>query len=228
MIDLIISSRQRTSASTKAALLSVVLLCALSLTAAEAIEPVIAFGFDTATVSGVTPGGKTVWLSLAHETPSYNLRITEQVALVVDDDRDGTVRHSFGRRLPHQSVWVVLDLTQGAMAVATPDRTRVRRRVLPPGALRPGTGDRTARLAASGEYLTFLYVRPAVGAWVVTVDDGTSSDGDQLDDGNVSVPLDRMQPIGDSPPPPKGFKPGDVVVTIDPLTFEVFDLRVMD
>lgn len=191
-------------------------------------QPVLEFEPGAVKASGVTPGAGTVWLAVSHEPRSYNLRVSQRASILTDDDRDGAVRLGVDRPVSQRSVWIVLDLVKGAMGLAAPGPARLRRTPLAPGSIRPGAGGGAAQIVVHHEYLFILYVRPGAGAWLMEADDGTSTDGDMLDDGHVSVPLHRMQPVGDSPSPPVAFAAGDVVIGVDPMTLEIFDLRVRE
>lgn len=202
----------------------VVLLCCASAVA----QPSITFETHGASVAGIGPGSKAMLFALLHEQPAYNLQITGISELLRDEDRDGVVRRPLGRAVPGTSVWIAADVAQGSVAAASPRPERFRRGPLGAGVIRPAADRKEARLVAVREFVAFIVVRPRVGAWSVIVDDGTTSDGDLLDDGNATALLSKLRPLGDSPPPPAALTPGDTVVAIDLRTLEVFDRRLTE
>ena len=64
-------------------------------------------------------------------------------------------------------------------------------------------------------------MRPGVGAWQITVGDGSGSDDDGAADGRIAAALDQMTAVAGTTAPPSRFDPTDVVVLIDPNRMEL-------
>jgi hypothetical protein len=189
--------------------------------AAAAVEPVLSFSPEAVTASGMTPGGKVIWFSVAREIAERSATIVRREWIADDEDKDGAVRFELGRPVPFQSIWTVVDLTTGAAAVAVPEGYPLRRIDLPGR----GTGHASGKpdwVEDDRGYVEVLLVRPGQGAWGATVGDGGEADDDGAYDGRLMAPLDQMRGVGASPAAvPERFSPRDVMVVIDPNRMEV-------
>lgn len=183
---------------------------------------------DRAVVAHVTPGASTAWYSVIHRWTGYRQKISRRASILVDGDGDGIVRMALSEPL-YRSVFVVVDLSNGDRAVEAPPGIKFRHKPLPPSAFRSRGGSEAARILHGPEtWMVFWIIRPGVGAWVATVDDGSPADGDASTDGNVSALLEKMRPVGQSPPAPDDFRRDDIVVAIAPETLDVFDGRFVN
>jgi hypothetical protein len=186
--------------------------------ASGSAQPVLTFADREVTASQVTAGGKSAWLAIAHDAQPERARISTLAELVKDDDADGVARLATNLAAVPESVWLTVDIATGAITAATPGAHKLRRTQVKLSKL--------DKLDAALEYLTFLVVRPGVGAWTVTVEDSGLADSDHADNGAVLASLDRLEPLGDSPDAPDGLRDGDVVAAVDPMTLHVYDLRL--
>lgn len=123
------------------------------------------------------------------------------------------------------SVWVAVDLSTGEFATVAPNGPPVQSDTfLGAGIGRAPSGSGAiSDLRAQAEVLV---VRPGVGAWELTLGDGSPVDGDGLADGQIEAPLDQMTPVADTPSPPTDFAAGDTLVLIDPLSLEIVVTRI--
>ncbi len=195
----------------------------LGLSAGAAAEPLISFGEKSLTASGITPGGKVVWFGVAREIAEHTATLVRRNRIVSDDDRDGAVRLDLDRKVPYQSIWVAIDLTSGASAVATPEGYPLRRLELPVGSLR-GEEGKPDWLEDTRGHVEILLARPGTegAAWGLAVGDGGDRDDDRAYDGRLVASLASFKGIGPSPPaPPQKYGPRDVVVVIDPNQMDV-------
>jgi len=184
---------------------------------------------DQAVVAHVTPGANTAWYSVIHDWRGYRLKMIRRAAMLVDHDGDGIVRMGLDEARERRSLFVVVDLTSGDYAVAASAGIKFHRKALPPGAFHSRSSSQTAKVNQENEeFLVFLLVRPGVGAWVSTVDDGSPLDGDRSIDGNIAALLEAMSPMGQSPGPPENFLRNDVVIAIAPETLHLFDGRFVN
>jgi hypothetical protein len=128
-------------------------ILALSATA----QPVVSFGADTVTASGVTSSSGALLLRVSREPKGYGVRLVTGVQLLDDSDRDGVVTLPLGRSVPADSLWVAVDRASAASAVASPGRAADHRlEKLQLGQLNQLTRD--------GDHLLVVLVRPGEGA----------------------------------------------------------------
>jgi hypothetical protein len=188
---------------------------------AAAVAPAITFAPEAVVASGMTPGGQVEWFGVAREISEHSATIVRRDRIASDDDQDGAVRLELGRPVPFQSIWVAVDLTTGAAAVATPEGYPLRRLELPGGNVGRG-GGKPDWVEDDRGYVEILAVRPGVGAWGAAVGDGGEADDDGVYDGRLVASLARLRGIGPNPPAaPQRFGPRDVIVVIDPNRMEV-------
>jgi hypothetical protein len=194
----------------------------------------IAFEKEAVLVSGLEPGAEVAWLSLASEPQRYYVRDTRREGIERDDDGDGTVEILLDGEVPPRSVWGIVDLSTGLFEWGAPEGFDLQKLAVPgEGAGRDNQG-RLNRLLAHRVGVEALWVRPGKGpgpgggkgVWALTVFDGSPGDRDGAADGGVAAALDEARPLGESPPPPEQMLPGDVVLVVDPRTYQVFSVRL--
>ena len=189
--------------------------------AAAAAQPTISMEPQAVVASGITPGGQVVWFSVAREIAERTATLVRREQIADDDDKDGSVRLELGRPVPFQSIWVAVDLTTGAAAVAVPEGYPLRQVDLPGRNLHAG-GGKPDWVEDDRGYVDILLVRPGEGAWVATVGDGGAEDDDGAYDGRLVASLARLHGVGASPAGgPQRFSPRDLVAVIDPNRMEV-------
>jgi hypothetical protein len=181
----------------------------------------ITFQTTSVTVEGVTAKGQVVGFSVAREIAQDDVAtVVRRSRALMDDDGDGKVQWDLGREVPLRSVWVAVDLATGQVATAAPEGYPLRRvdwRGL--GIVR---GDpRSDRVEDARSFAEVLLVRPGVGAWRLTVGDGSEADDDGLPDGRLAAALDRMSPVAGTAEAPSRFDPKDVLVLVDPNRMEL-------
>jgi len=177
--------------------------------------------------SGLTPGDKLAWFSVAREATGFGSQIVRREGVLLDDDKDGTARIELAEPVPSRSIWAAVDLKTGQYKLATPPGYLLSEAQFPPDTVRPGASGKLDQLFSGGRDLVdFFVARPAVGAWALTVWDGAGMDEDGPSNRQVSSAFGKMEPAGEGPPPPDGLKPGDVVIVIDPNAMEVQAARL--
>ncbi len=142
-----------------------------------------------------------------------------------DDDRDGEVVFELGREIPPISLWAVADVTTGRTEVQ-PGTETAARPADGPSELPTSRHDGSIALADRRAYLELLIVRPGVDGWTLSVGDGSEGDEDAAPDGLVVPAVARSHSLVARAGHPGGLRDGDVVVAIDPTTFEYYSLRL--
>jgi hypothetical protein len=190
----------------------------------------LAFEADAVVVSGVPAGARLAWLSLASEPHRYWVRHVRREGVETDADGDGAVRVAVDGGVPPRSVWGVVELETGEAVWAAPEGFALVETAARPEDVRQDGRGRLNRLLARRVGLELLWGRPGKGAeggaWGLTVVDGAPEDRDGAPDGGVAAAFEEARPLGESPPAPGELRPGDVVLGIDPRTYEVFALRL--
>ncbi|HVT56884.1 MAG TPA: hypothetical protein VHR45_00655 [Thermoanaerobaculia bacterium] len=184
--------------------------------------PAIHFEAQAVVVSGITPKGQVVWFSQAREFSQGVATMVRREKIAADSDGSGVVRFPLDRPVPALSVWVAVDLANGAAAAASPDGLPQRQLpLLDSGVIARGRalGD---QIVDHRGFVELLVVRPGKGAWGATVGEGSDRD-EAATRGTLAASLARMRPLAASPAAPSAFSAGDVVVVIDPnlLTYSV-------
>ncbi len=183
--------------------------------------PAITFQKSSVTVAGITPKGQAVLFGVAREIAADDVAtLVRRSQVLTDDDGDGAVSLDLGEDVPFRSLWVAVDLATGQVTAAAPAGYPLRlvswRGV---GIVRSSA--RADRVEDARTFAEVLLVRPGVGAWQLTVGDGSSNDDDGAADGQIAAALDRMTPVAGTTPPPSRFDPKDVVVLMDPNRMEL-------
>jgi len=160
---------------------------------AAAAAPALGFGAQGLTGSGFSPGGQVVWFGSARlVAEDYYLTLAHFQSVTLAD-AGGAARYDLGKPLPPASVWVAVDLTTGAYALATPNGVPPRLADLP--TLRTGSGATSDLVEDRRQLVAALLVRPGLGAWELTVGDGGPADEDGAGDGHLQFSLARMHPL---------------------------------
>lgn len=171
---------------------------------------------DAVTVLDVTPGSSVAMLSVAREPSYYMSRVVSRGEMLIDTDRDGTVRYEAQGGVAFSSIWVVVDVRSGDIAWTVPAgflAQEMRQR---------GAGRGRALEAIAGTVETgrnsvdLMIVRPGTGAWSVAARDGGPSDRDRTVNGRVRLDLSKLTPLSPtSGAAPHALLKGDVVVVLD-------------
>ncbi len=176
---------------------------------------------------GITPGGRAIWWSVAHERPDSFVTIVYRLEEQTDTDLDGKVGFAFDGPLPEASLWIAIDVATGSYATYAPEDFGVAETFLPPEAAIEGSG-RTPSDAfreVARPLVNVLLVRAGQGAWTLRAGDGGATDQDGID-GEISFTIDSMAPVGTSPTAPSRYAPGDRLLSIDVDQLELSTLVV--
>lgn len=185
--------------------------------------PHISFEDNTVVASGLTAGGKAVWLGVERrvdEEFSTEIARHQELEPVA---ADGTSKLALERPMARASVWVVVDLQSGAYTVAAPEGYRIARAGKVPR-LSPGAGSQPDGIVDERPYVFGLVVRPGEGAWSFEGGDGGDHDSDGQVNGQSRFALDRLEPLpgaAEGLAPPARAASGDLWVVVDPRKMEI-------
>jgi hypothetical protein len=191
--------------------------------------PTITIGKKGLVAQGITPGGRAIWWSVAHEHPDSFVTIVHRLEEQTDADLDGIVLFEHEGELPDASIWVAVDVTTGTYGSFAPVDFGVTETSLPPESAQTGVAGRDpadAFLEMAHPMIDVLLVRAAQGAWDLRVGDGGDADQDGGIEGEISFPIDGMAPIGASPAAPARYADGDLLLSIDIDDLELSSLVV--
>lgn len=196
--------------------------------------PVVVLSGQSLVAEGLTPEGRAVVFTVG-KPPGHLMAVTSRLDAMIEADAAGVAFVELPSPVAARSVWVVVDVESGELALASPDGFPLRQ-VEFPGR---GVGQSRRFLRDERRFLEVLLVRPAgavpagrdaaaeSGAWGRSFGDGGDGDGDGELDGKIEAVLERLRPIGESAVlPPDVLMPGDVVVAIDPMTLEIYTAKL--
>ncbi len=173
---------------------------------------------DRVVAFGLTPGGQAVWFAVSKERAEWMAKIVRYDRLVMADP-SGDSAFVPDAKVSPVSVWAVVDMTTGAYAMQTHSGMPTHLVSFPSAALKAEEGGDYS-VSDSRQALEVLLVRPGEGAWRLSLADGGPDDGDGAPN-RVLVPNARsFHSLMPDKAPLKGFHKGDVMLAIDPVTFD--------
>jgi hypothetical protein len=205
--------------------LVLVLASCLGFSLPLAAAPLLSFD-ETGVTAQVTPGATTALFGITHEWGPYRLRTFERAFMLEDADEDGVVHADLAHADQFNGVWMAVDMVTGERVVEATGEQAIQRDELAPEAFLPAGVGTVASVNQSETFAITWFVRPGVGVWTATVEDGAVGDGDALSNGNISATLDHMSAVGSSPEPPDDFRAGDIVAVVAPMTLKISDGRI--
>ena len=179
----------------------------------------ISFTESAMRASGVSQGGDAIVFACTIGRYSGFQKLGRHAEVIHDADRDGAIELTIAKPTI-SSLWVVVDFTTGAYAVAAPPGLEVRSMNVPEHGWKKGREHFDLRR----DYLEVLVVRPGEGAWTLSASEGGAND----DDGNLNsvlrARLASMQRLhgADTAPRPPVIVPKDLLVVIDPHYLDYF------
>jgi hypothetical protein len=190
----------------------------------------VQFGERSITVSEVTPGARVLIFAITRDVISTHPVFVGRIVvstLLTDDDGDGRVLYDLGKPVPHQGMWVVVDVPSGRyVAAPTPGYEPVRLQLTPDVARNDNAGQ-LKKIEWPLSEIDVVVVRPGSGAWHLYASRGSELDENKDATGPLRLDLEAMHPIGDSPGAPKNLKKGDLVAVFHPrrMRFGVFEVN---
>ncbi|HEY0157296.1 MAG TPA: hypothetical protein VGF28_08430 [Thermoanaerobaculia bacterium] len=194
--------------------LPLLLLTFLVSTAVEA-APLLTFQPNGVAVSGITPKAGVYVYSLSREATGTFTDVVPREIMLTDDDGDGIVVWTLEREVANRSIWLAVDLSNGAPTVGTPGGYAATRVDLSDGHLKKDFGAEARQLAFDGDFVEFIVVRPGTGTWRGTASRrGTADEGTDPERPTVSV--EKLEAtLGGKEAAPRHLQRGDVVLMIN-------------
>jgi hypothetical protein len=186
---------------------------------------------DRLVIGDVTPGGGVAVLGVVQDFPGDTMYVRTPFLVGEGADRLGEISLRLPDSInpvPRHSVFAAVDLSTGDVALGAAGGTRAI----------TGIGTRAARVvelprggvgvAVKARRLSAMLVRPSIGAWRKTIEDGGESDADGSGDGVVVLHPSAFARVIDASSPPTELLEGDVVIAIDTYSREVHVVQVPD
>lgn len=164
------------------------------------------------TVRNATPVSQVIVFGVGSEPLGYYSNVI-RFERVAEADRNGVAVYELERSIPLKSVWAAVDLRTGRFSVQSPPGFLLRT-----FDVELGIGRHAGRphILYRGGLAEVLCVRPGLGAWSVRAADGGRVDADGAENTTTVIDLESMRAVATSPPAPREFTPGDIVIAIDP------------
>jgi hypothetical protein len=179
-------------------------------------------------VTGATPEGTVAWLSVSRRPLDTHQRVEIRRELGVAD-LTGHAELELADPVTAKSLWAVVDLTTGELALAAPPESLLAETALPPDSFEQDASGETVRLHHDRRKVEALVVRPSAdrpSAWAGQVEDGGGLDEGVAYDGEIALSPLTLPPLAEDQPPAEAFAEGDVVVLIDPERLEISATRL--
>jgi hypothetical protein len=194
------------------------ILFAVAAHANQPAPPVLVFGINTVSVTGVTPGADVYLFGMAREGMGYYNHIFPRELILHDSAKTGRVDYALGRSVPLRSIWFAVDLTSGLPVAGIPRGYAAALVAIDGRHLKRDANGDIARLAYPGALVEMILVRPGDGVWGATIGLHSASDEGSEDrdvDGSVSKFAQR---VGTTAVAPAKLKNGDVVFLMNSYT----------
>ena len=172
-------------------------------------------------VDGVKPSGRVLVLGGTHERPGPYVLFTTIKEVLTDSDGDGVVTLDLNRPMPRFSTWLAVDLASGATASVTGDKVVPTAEPIDKDQLVDGETAATGLRVPTGNMCLAALVRPSLGVWTATLNDGGSGDSDGEPDGKINMQIRDLEPAGSSAAAPATGLPGDLLAVIDIRTLKL-------
>jgi len=179
------------------------------------------------TIQGMDAGSQVVLLGVTLQVERNMLTRRAFSEVLTDEDGDGAVTFTPKGGVAFRSVWVAVDLNDGANVVAAPEDFELTNESISSADLQLGLDNLVTGLEHHHRNLDLLVVRPGDGAWMLRATDGSALDQDEVRNGQISIAFASAQPIDpDYAAAPATLSPADVIVALDPVRLEVRTLAV--
>ena len=201
--------------------LALLLLVGLMAGKAAYAQPTISIHNDELVVKGAAVDNAFAVLGAARTYKNWTPAVLGHRGLATMEVQGDELRYSTGWpfAIPQRSVWAVVDVATGDLALVAPDGTPVHEVPFPNGSVSLAPLGFADALSVEGNHFHMLVVRPGVGAWTSIVGDHSLHDND-ANEGFVGIAAPTLEPLGSAPPADR-YLDTDVVVLIDPFRLTV-------
>ncbi|MEM7483525.1 MAG: hypothetical protein AAF481_20385 [Acidobacteriota bacterium] len=174
-------------------------------------------GLKSLTIARV-PADSELWVfGVGKGRDGYNRVLTTYSETLTDSDGDGRITYEPAGGMPALASWGVADLSSGQVTVLPSPGWEDSVSSLPATALDP-TGE---SLTLPHRQVEAFLVRPGAAGWRQSIGDGSSADGDGLEDGSVNLSLSSLAAQDGGTELPGSLQSEDVLVVIDTSTLEL-------
>ncbi len=171
-------------------------------------------------VTGARPRASVVVIGVTREPRGFHSLVrTHALPPAVADSR-GAVAIPFDAEIPAKSLWVAADVQTGMTGAGAPDGYPVRQFET------AHVGVAAERVVLQRTALELLVIRPGSGVWSSSMNEGGRGDGDRTPDGRISILPVELAPVIGNGRMTDGFRPGDIVIALDPDQMEYGVIRV--
>ncbi len=181
---------------------------------AFASPPTLTFDAGSLTASGLTASGEAAFLGVMR-LPRVYYQEVYTVRETGTADAEGSLLLPVEPGVGRRSVWAVVDLATGELAVAAPEDYRLNELPLPAEAIGRDADDKPSRVTLSQKTAEVLLARHGSGAWGLAVTDGGPEDADGEVDGSITLSVAALAPMEELAAPEE-LLAGDVLVVLDP------------
>jgi len=185
--------------------------------------PAVELGATTVVVNGITPNGAAVILGAVRDRTGHQTVVWHYQQILTDTEGRGTVVLEPQAPLDQSSLWAVIDLASGAIAVAASGGGLLVEDPVPSDLL---SWEQDGTVGAFGTRLRaadLIVVRPGIGAWFISARDGGADDLDGEANGVLMLDPDDLEPVDPGSTETLGnLAPGDVVLALSPQTLHFY------
>lgn len=191
---------------------------------ASASPPLLTFDSTSALASGLTSSGEAAFVGVMRLPRVYYQEVST-VRKVLAADGTGTAVLAVEPQVGRRSVWAVVDLATGELAVAAPEDYPLNELPLASESIGRDAEDKPSLVSLDQKVAEVLLVRPGAGAWGLEAVDGGGEDADGEVDGAITLSVTALASLEETAAPVE-FLAGDVLVVLDPneLTFRATTL----
>jgi hypothetical protein len=186
----------------------------------------LAISSESIQVHGARPGATIALIGLSRMRHQYASSLSRIEQIVVDEDRNGVVSFTPKNALPwSNTVLVAVDLLTADYALRNTDGgSRVTLELSPNNFIRESGGVRQLQVAAP--VLEIYQIRQGGAVWATSAAQGSRGDEDLRNDGKLTVSPGKARKVSGIEAAPNEFRPGDLLIVMDPFNMTIFAGRV--
>jgi hypothetical protein len=214
---LLVSLALPLAAQTRRAVAGEPMGAAVTVAAADQVQ--LTLGEKAITVANGTPNGGVLLTGAFRRSGGYYFDYADHSDVQDVAASSAPVTFNLPGRIPKDSVWIAVDVASGRSAVLAPEGSQFR-------SVQPGKDAFTAgsgKLDLDSKFPSLALVRRGVGAWAAGPGDEALARGLGR---KLALELSRLRPLHGAPAAPAKLLAHDLVISIDPVTFQYFVFEV--